>query len=196
MTNVRKWHPAGSVLDLEEIRAPLTVYDIEVEDEHVFYACRFLVHNCHRCMANQKAGPWPLGKPFPATQTLGPPAHPRCRCILKPAPPGKKGGTGKSERTPYVSAVHNPLGHEGLWHTPDRHVSTMQQLPAYIQNAARALIRAGHDESSAIALAVQAVKDWAAGHAFGGRVEVTPEVQAAAQRALDEWEGLRASHAG
>ena len=28
----------------------------------------------------------------------------------------------KSARTPYVSTVHNPLGHEGLWHTPSKEV--------------------------------------------------------------------------
>ena len=30
---------------------------------------------------------------------------------------------------------------EGLWHTPDREVSTLQQLPAYVQNTALALLR-------------------------------------------------------
>jgi hypothetical protein len=101
----------------------------------------------------------------------------------------------KSEETPVVSTVHHPLGHEGLWHTPSKKVPTIQQLPAYIQNTARALMRDhGMEESQAIATAVNAVKAWAAGRAFGGRVKVTPEVQAAAQRAIDEWEKLRAAH--
>ena len=100
----------------------------------------------------------------------------------------------KSAQTPAVSTVHHPLGHEGLWHTPDRHVSAVQQLPAYFQNTARALMRDGMGEQEAIATAVNAVKEWAAGHAFGGKVKVTPEVQAAAQRAVAEWEALRASH--
>ena len=79
--------------------------------------------------------------------------------------------------------MHHPLGHEGLWHTPDRHVSTVQQLPAYFQNTARALMRdQGMGEQEAIATAVNAVKEWAAGRAFGGKVKVTPEVQQAAQR--------------
>jgi len=101
---------------------------------------------------------------------------------------------GKSERTPYVSTVHNPVGHESLWHTPDVHVGSVQQLPAYMQNTAHALMREGHGEQSAIAMAVASVKAWAAGHAFGGKVRVTPEVQAAAQRALREWERLKMSH--
>lgn len=101
----------------------------------------------------------------------------------------------KSAQTPVVSTVHHPLGREGLWHTPDRHVSSMQQLPAYVQNTARALMRdQGMGEQEAIATAINAVKEWAAGRAFGGRVKVTPEVQAAARRALDEWQRLRASH--
>ena len=101
----------------------------------------------------------------------------------------------KSPQTPVVSTVHHPLGTEGLWHTPDRHVSAAQQLPAYIQNTARALMRdQDMDESQAIATAVNAVKEWAAGRAFGGHVKVTDEVRQAAQQALREWEQLRASH--
>lgn len=101
----------------------------------------------------------------------------------------------KSAETPVVSTVHHPLGHEGLWHTPSRKVPVMQQLPAYIQNTARALMRDhGMDESQAIATAINAIKRWAEGTAFGGRVKVTPQVQAAARRALQEWEDLKASH--
>jgi 8-oxo-dGTP pyrophosphatase MutT (NUDIX family)/2'-5' RNA ligase len=101
----------------------------------------------------------------------------------------------KSAETPIVSTVHHPLGREGLWHTPDRHVSYMQSLPAYFQNTARALMRDhGMGEQEAIATAINAVKEWAAGRAFGGKIKVTPEVQAAARRALAEWSALRASH--
>ena len=101
----------------------------------------------------------------------------------------------KSAQTPVVSTVHHPLGHEGLWHTPDRHVSTVQQLPAYFQNTARALMRdQGMGEQEAIATAVNAVDEWRHGTAFGGKTKVTPEVQEAAQRAWQEWEDLKASH--
>lgn len=89
----------------------------------------------------------------------------------------------KSAKTPELSTVHRPLGTHGLWGDKDA------QLPAYIQNVAHALIRDGHDESGAIAMAVAAVKRWAA-----GGDHVTPEVQAAAGRAVAEWEELKASH--
>ena len=92
---------------------------------------------------------------------------------------------GKSEETAELSTTHRPLGTHGLWGRKT------DQLPAYIQNIAHAMIRDGHDESSAIALAVASVKRWARG---GGHV--TPEVQAAAGKALAEWEKLRAEHAG
>lgn len=103
----------------------------------------------------------------------------------------------KSEQTPVVSTVHHRLGEQGLWHTPDRHVPEKQQLPAYIQNTAHALMRDhGMDESQAIATAINAVKSWAAGEAFGGHVKVTDEVRQAAQNAIKEWEDLKASHHG
>jgi 8-oxo-dGTP pyrophosphatase MutT (NUDIX family) len=102
----------------------------------------------------------------------------------------------KSAQTPELSTVHSPLGTHGLWRTPSKKVPVRQQLPAYIQNVAKRLIANGHDRASAIALAVAAVKEWAAGRAFGGKVKVTPTVQAAASRAVAEWEALRASHAG
>ncbi len=91
--------------------------------------------------------------------------------------------------------MHHPLGHEGLWHTPDRHVSTAQQLPAYFQNTARAIARdSGGDPEDRIPEAIEAVREWSHGTAFGGKVKVTPEVQQAAQRAMAEWEALRQSH--
>lgn len=96
----------------------------------------------------------------------------------------------KSARTPELSTVHAPIGHEGVWHS--KHPP--MQLPAYIQNVRNALMRDGHDEQSAHALAVNAVKEWAQGHAFGGKVKVTPTVQAAARRAVAEWEKLRRDH--
>jgi len=101
----------------------------------------------------------------------------------------------KSAQTPVVSTVHHPLGHEGLWGTPSAKVPELQELPAYHQNTARALMRdQGMGESEAIATAVNAVKEWAQGHAFGGAVKVTPEVQVAAQRADAEWEHLKETH--
>lgn len=40
--------------------------------------------------------------------------------------------TGKSEQTPYLSSHHAPIGHEGLWHTPNKKHPKKEQLPAYI----------------------------------------------------------------
>jgi hypothetical protein len=101
----------------------------------------------------------------------------------------------KSAQTPVVSTVHHPLGEQGLWHTPDKHSPQRQQLPAYIQNTAHALMRdQDMEESRAIATAINAVKEWAQGRAFGGHVKVADEVRQAAQRALQEWEDLKASH--
>lgn len=114
-----------------------------------------------------------------------------CRCALLPAP----APVAKSPQTPVVSTVHHPLGTEGLWHTPDRHVGYMQQLPAYAQNIARALMRDhSMNESQAIATAINAIKRWARGDLHWGNRHIHPEVVAAARRALAEWESLRASH--
>ena len=50
------------------------------------------------------------------------------------------------------------------------------------------------DESQAIATAINAIRSWARGEAFGGHVKVTDEVRQAAQRALDEWIRLKQTH--
>lgn len=108
---------------------------------------------------------------------------------------GELAGLLKSAETPVVSTVHHPLGTHGLWHTPSEKVPEKQQLPAYIQNIARALIRdQGLDESVAIAYAVNAVKRWARGDLDWGRRHITHEVVEASRRALAEWEDLRATH--
>lgn len=102
---------------------------------------------------------------------------------------------GKSAETPVVSTVHHPLGTHGLWHTPSKKVPEMQQLPAYFQNTARAIARdGGGDPEDKIPEAIEAVREWSHGTAFGGRVKVTDEVREAAMRAMAEWEALRASH--
>jgi hypothetical protein len=101
----------------------------------------------------------------------------------------------KSERTSVVSTQHSPLGQHGLWHTPSRRVPAKQQLPAYVQNTAKALMRdQGMSESEAIATAINAIRQWAQGRAFGGKVKVTDEVRQAAKNALSEWERLKATH--
>lgn len=82
-----------------------------------------------------------------------------------------------------LSTEHSPLGTHGLW--GDRKA----QLPAYIQHIAKALIRDGHDESSAIAIAVSVCKRWAAGQG-----NVDKETRTAAAKAVAEWEALKATH--
>lgn len=92
-----------------------------------------------------------------------------------------------SAKTPIVSTVHSPIGAKSLWHMKGR-----QQLPAYIQHTAKAFMRNGTPESQAIARAVGVVKDWAAGRMPNGKGKVSPTVQAAAARAIAEWESLKA----
>lgn len=95
----------------------------------------------------------------------------------------------KSERTPALASTHHPLGEQGLWHTPSKKVPEEQQLPPYIQNIAHALMRNGMGESQAIATALNATRRWAS-----GKGKVHPEVIAASQAALAEWEKLKDSH--
>lgn len=95
----------------------------------------------------------------------------------------------KSAQTPELASHHAPIGHQGLWHTPSKKVPEKQQLPAYIQNIRNALMRNGHDEESAHALAVGAVQRWAS-----GKGKVHPEVRQAAQAAVEEWNRLKESH--
>lgn len=64
-------------------------------------------------------------------------------------------------------------------------------LPRYIRMVAHALMRKGHSKGKAIAIAVATMKRWAAG--IG---EVSEKVRAAAAKAVDEWEAMKAeSHA-
>ena len=100
-----------------------------------------------------------------------------------------------SAETPRLESTPYKLGPEGLWHTPTKRVPAKQKLPNYIEHIAHALMRdQGMEESQAIATAINAVKRWARGNLHWGHGKVTPEVQAASQRALDEWSKLRASH--
>jgi hypothetical protein len=101
----------------------------------------------------------------------------------------------KSAETPYLSSHHAPIGHEGLWHTPNKKHPQKEQLPSYIQNVRNALMRAGHGEQEAHAMAIAAIKRWSKGEgAWGHKGKVTPVVQEAAQRALQEWDKLKAEH--
>lgn len=66
--------------------------------------------------------------------------------------------------------------------------TAMGRLPKYIRIVANGLLKAGHSKSRAIAMAVAAMKRWAR-----GGDNVRPQVQAAAVKALAEWEALVAA---
>jgi SPP1 gp7 family putative phage head morphogenesis protein len=108
------------------------------------------------------------------------------------SPPGVQG---KSAETPMLEATPHLLGPNGLWRTPSKKVPVRQKLPNYIENIAAALMRDhGMGEQQAIATAINAVKRWARGDLHWGHGKVTEEVIGASQRALAEWEELRATH--
>lgn len=63
-------------------------------------------------------------------------------------------------------------------------------LPPYIRKLARAIEKSGKPLSSAIAIAIGRVKDWAA-----GGDDVDPDTMAKAAKALAQWEKLKAKNA-
>jgi 2'-5' RNA ligase len=89
-----------------------------------------------------------------------------------------------SADTARLASQHNRIGKPG---GPGLFHDKSLQLPAYIQNIAKALMRQGKPKSQAIQIAIGTVKKWAAG---GGGV--SPEVKAAAAKALAEWEAAKA----
>lgn len=89
-----------------------------------------------------------------------------------------------SADTARLASQHNKLGKPG---GPGLFHDKSLQLPAYIQNVAKALMRNGKPKSQAIQIAIGTVKKWAAG---GGGV--SPEVKAAAAKAVAEWEAAKA----
>src|SRR5215475_531527 len=94
----------------------------------------------------------------------------------------------RTAETPVASTVHEPLGKPGgpgLFHHKGL------QLPAYIQHVAHHLVAQGHPVSQAIGMAVGIVRNWAHGHdGHGNRVH--PDVQAAAAKAMAQWEADKA----
>ncbi len=99
----------------------------------------------------------------------------------------------RTAQTPTASTVHHPFGSPsgpGLFHVKGL------ELPAYIQNVAHAFRRQGMSESEAIERAIGVVKDWAAGRTPNGKGHVHPDVQAAAAKAVAEWEAAKAQAGG
>ncbi len=68
-------------------------------------------------------------------------------------------------------------------------VENSGSLPPYIRKLARAIEKDGHDLSSAIAIAIGRVKDWAKG---GDGVDA--DTQAKATKALAQWEKLKSKN--
>lgn len=72
--------------------------------------------------------------------------------------------------------------------TTDNWVARRGGLPPMVRAIARALMRNGHSESSAIAVAIGAVKRWAAG---GGHVH--PSTRARSAAAVAHWEAIKST---
>lgn len=60
-------------------------------------------------------------------------------------------------------------------------------LPPYVRQLARGIMKSGKSKSQAIAIAISRIKKWAAG---GDGVE--PDTRAKAAKALAQWEALKA----
>jgi hypothetical protein len=60
-------------------------------------------------------------------------------------------------------------------------------LPPYVRKLARGIMKSGKTKSQAIAIAISRIKKWAAG---GG--DVNADTRAKAQKALAQWEALKA----
>lgn len=88
-------------------------------------------------------------------------------------------------RTAIASTVHHPLGKPG---GPGLFRIKGEELPAYIQNVAKHMTG---PKSRKIRLAIGIVRNWAEGHDGHGH-RVSPEVQAAAQKAIAEYDASRA----
>lgn len=84
--------------------------------------------------------------------------------------------------TPRILGL-NPLWHHQGW-----------KLPDYIEHVASHLIPK-HGESKGIAMAIGIIRDWAAGRMPNGKGKPDAGTIAAAQKALAEWEALKAKAA-
>ena len=76
-----------------------------------------------------------------------------------------------------------PLGKKDLFNTPG------VELPGYIREIARALMRDGKTKSNAIQIAIGVCKNWAAGKGKG----VNPDTRAKAAAAIAQWEKAKAT---
>jgi uncharacterized protein with gpF-like domain len=63
--------------------AALAVYQA-AGHKHIRWVTEHDSRVCPACDANEAAGVWPLGVPFPSSASF-PPQHPGCRCAIVPA---------------------------------------------------------------------------------------------------------------
>jgi len=94
----------------------------------------------------------------------------------------------RTAETAAASTVHHPIGRPG---GPGLFGVAGMQLPAYIQNVRDGLMKSGKSESQATQMAIGIVRNWAEGHDGHGN-KVSAEVQAAATKAIAEYEADRA----
>lgn len=93
----------------------------------------------------------------------------------------------ESPQTAALSVTHAPIGKGGKnWITRTAPGNT-GELPAYIQNVRNGIMKHGKSESEATQLAIGVVRNWAS-----GKGNVSPEVRAAAAKAVAQFEALRA----
>ena len=69
---------AVSYTHLDVYKRQILVYDLQVEDDHEFYANGILVHNCSICGPNHLVVVPKAQRTWPNGATI--PAHPNCRC--------------------------------------------------------------------------------------------------------------------
>lgn len=88
-----------------------------------------------------------------------------------------------------ISPGGRPADDSSLDRSPKQNwVEQRGGLPRYVRMVANALVRTGKSRSTAIAIAISKMKRWAA-----GGDNVRPQVQAAAAKALAQWEAMKGS---
>jgi hypothetical protein len=89
------------------------------------------------------------------------------------------------------ASTPEPFSKNPLWHKKPLH------LPFYVQHVAHKLLAQGHSESEAIAMAIAIIKKWAQKKPSGGEKSVHSDTQAAAAKAVAEWNAdKQAVHGG
>jgi hypothetical protein len=94
----------------------------------------------------------------------------------------------ESEKTARLAATHAPRGHGGKNYVTESKPGNRGQYPAYFQQVRNAMVRAGKTMAEASKATWGALRRWRRG---GGGV--SPEVKAAATKALAELEAIGAA---